>query len=184
MRFSASQKRTTRARRAAAIFFAVWLSGAACLVCCERAETSAHAGESAAAVAREHAPSVSSKHSCCEARVRPRRVQAHNLVEGHNRVESHRRAEGRAPRLGDDARAISELTLARPGAAHRGCCRNSRQTLDAARKPRLADAPDWADATRLPVLAARATPSADAPQPRPRPPDRGGTHLLNCVLLI
>lgn len=189
---SATTRQPKAFRRLTALALGLWLSGAGCLVCCERAGAAAHedAPEETAraivAAAREASgdgPKVSSDHSCCTARVGSRARKAMRS-DGAGRGEEAPAARP-AEAEGRDAASLTGEAAAREKTAPRGaCCRRALRLSEEARKPRAEQAPAGAPSAAAALVPARSTGAPLSLVARPRAPDRAGTHLRCCVFLI
>lgn len=189
---SATTRQPKAFRRLTALALALWLSGAGCLVCCERAgaaandaapEETARAIVAAAREASGDAPKVSSDHSCCTARVGSRARKAlRDAAAGRGEEAPAARsveAEGR------HAASLAGEAAAREKTAPRGaCCRRALRISEEARKPRAEQAPAGAPSAAAPALPALSTGAPLSLAARPRAPDRAGTRLRCCVFLI
>lgn len=177
----------TALRRLTALALGLWLTGAGCLLCCERTGSAAH-GDDAVAVARElveagaaaeqAAPAASAEHSCCTARVgsgaRKARREHHAASEAPP-ADSAARVRPRAARApGGEAR---EQTARR-----HSCCRRAVSVLEQPRKPHAVEPPAHAPSNAAPPARPAASETFFAA--RPRAPDRAGTYLRCRVLLI
>jgi hypothetical protein len=158
------------AHRLLAVALGLWLSGAGCLVCCERTKAAAHDLLGAIREAERATPSAD-EHSCCKARV------------GTAAQKTKEKATTRDSASESDAPGAPEARRATvPG---RACCRRVLRTAEQARKARVepaqAEAPSAHAPTRHTPAAARAQTS---PPARARAPDREGTYLVCCAFLI
>lgn len=174
-------------RRLAALALGLWLSGAGCLVCCERAEAAgAFAPATTVATQRLPAPlheaersapaaaaTLSAEHSCCQARAGSRARQ---------KAQDDAPPAARRPASEEAAPGSSEArreTL--PG---RACCRRALQSADQARKPRVAPSAAHASASAARFAPAAAAPARAVLVAQARAPDGGGTYLRCRMLLI
>lgn len=172
---SVPNTRRTAPRRLTALALGLWLSGAGCLLCCERTGAGAHAAGTdavahaivaASAEAQEVAPAVSSDHSCCKARVGSRA----------------RKAAGDKAATGKARRAASKNAGEQTAPRH-PCCRRALRLSEQARKPHADQQPPAHAPSALP-RPPRAAPNETFMVARPRAPDRAGTYLRCRVLLI
>jgi len=200
----------TAFRRLTALALGLWLSGAGCLACCERPGASAHAAafepEAAAhtvaaartfaAALREPATvaaSASAAHSCCTARVGSRARKASPKGTSHgDRRQVSTAARREAARTADDgatpvpgyAARVSDESAGRTSVPRHACCRRALKSFEQARDPRAEQSLAHAPSAAAPDTAPPAVAAVFHVGARARAPDRAGTYLRCCVLLI
>jgi hypothetical protein len=159
------------ARRLTLALFALWLAGAGQLVCCG----SACAGEALAApvneLSHERAPdAVGAADACCHARIRH---------------EQHAGAQRRSVAASGEPDSAGTLTMPLPASQVMSrCCLSAGQVADRTTRPRITNDPVGACAPRHSSRANIATALDDSSLRVSRLPNRGGTYLRCCVLLI
>jgi hypothetical protein len=193
---TATNRRGSHAQRLAALVVALCLTGAGCLFCCGQLARAAHPADThAVPLVRAEAASdgehvnqsiavvaSSAGHSCCRAKL-PSQTDDSD-ADATNDLDRATDSTGAtdATKLSEGVRPAGGQGFPRGAPS---CCVQSAQALDAARKPRpavqqQANAPARESAPEH-IRTASAAPDLGV---RQRLPDRGGTYLRVCVLLI